>query len=188
MSIKTVNPDYFQKSKLFLYPVLGIAKGKSVSLIETYISWNDKIKPTDCKLICLYYLRKDPEFINFEKVKLLNNKYFSDFYEIVEDKGVYIFDLNEYKDDWIYFLNGEYSKLSYKLKTQIINFQPRNTENYAYVNSFMYPEKYFGIYKNLLDVSIETLKHTGQLCDPPDFTKESLVADIKSLEIKQIIT
>ena len=186
MEIKTINRDYFQKSKLFLYPTLGIRKGQSVSLIETYVGWEDKISMHDCKLICVYYLRKDPEFINFEKTKLLNNRYFKEFFEVEDDRGVYVFDLREFKEDWPHFIAGKYSKFSNKLKNYIVNFQPRNTVNYSYVNSFVYPSKYFGIYKELLNIELETLVSVGELCDKPDFSKEILYANVKSLDIQSI--
>jgi len=188
MEIKKVNKMYFQKSKLFLYPVLGINKGQSISLIETYTGWKDHIESTDKKLLCLYHLRKDPEFVKFEKTKLLANKYFTDFIEFEEDKGLYVFDLQEYKDDWEHFLNGKYSKLSQRLKTQVVSFQPKNTVNYSYVNSFVYPEKYFGVYTKLLDTSLELLVKVGELCDPPDLEKEVLCMNTKSLDIPIIIT
>jgi hypothetical protein len=186
MEIKTINRDYFQKSKLFLYPTLGIRKGQSVSLIETYVGWDDKIGIDDAKLICLYYLRKDPEFVNFEKTKLLTNRYFKEFFEVEDDRGVYVFDLREYKEDCLHFINGKYSKFSNKLKNLIVNFQPKNTVNYAYVNSFVYPEKYFGIYKTLLNIDLDILVEVGELCSKPDFDKEILHAKIKSLDITSI--
>ena len=186
MEIKTINRDYFQKSKLFFYPTLGIRKGQSVSLIETFVGWDGHVSINDNILVCLYYLRKDPEFMNFEKQKLLNNRYFKEFFEVEDERGAYLFDLREYAADWPHFLNGKYSKFSTKLKSQIINFQPRNTVNYAYVNSFVYPEKYFGLYKELLNVDLKTLVQVGELCDKPDFEREILKAHVKSLDFRSI--
>lgn len=186
MEIKEINRDYFQKSKLFFYPTLGIRKGQSVSLIETYVGWKDKISIHDNILICLYYLRKDPEFINFEKTKLLNNRYFKEFFEVEEDRGAYLFDLRDYAQDWPLFIEGRYSKFSTKLKNQIVNFQTKNSINYAYVNSFLYPDKYFGLYKTLLNIELDLLVKVGELCDKPDFNREVLEASIKSLDFKSI--
>ena len=58
--------------------------------------------------------------------------------------------------------------------------------NYAYVNSFVYPEKYFGIYKTLLNIDLDILVEVGELCSKPDFEKEILHAKIKSLDITSI--
>lgn len=188
MKLTSVNRSYFQKSKVFIYPLLGIKKGESVSLIETYIGWKDKVHHDDCKLVCLYHLRTDKEFLEFEKRKLLSNIYFQEFFEVGDNKGVYIFDMRKYEDDWPNFIAGKYSKLSGRMKSSAINFQPKNTSNFAYINSFMYPEKYFGIYEELLKVDIKLLKNVGELCDRPDLEKEILIANVKDLEISPINT
>jgi hypothetical protein len=70
----------------------------------------------------------------------------------------------------------------------VVSFQPKNTVNYSYVNSFVYPEKYFGVYTKLLDTSLELLVKVGELCDPPDLEKEVLCMNTKSLDIPIIIT
>ena len=188
MKLISVNKSYFQKSKVFIYPLLGIKKGESVSLIETYIGWKDKIHHDDCKLVCLYHLRTDKEFLEFEKKKLLSNIYFQEFFEVDGNKGVYIFDMRKFKDNWSDFLDGKYSKLNTRIKNAAINFQPKNTSNFAYINSFMYPEKYFGIDEELLKVDIKLLKNVGELCDKPDLEKEILITSVKNLEISPINT
>jgi hypothetical protein len=69
MAIKKITDiyqGYFQKSKVFLYPALGIKRGSSVTPIETYLEWDD-IKIEDRKLICLYHLRDDEEFLGYEE-------------------------------------------------------------------------------------------------------------------------
>ena len=48
---------YFQKSRSFLYPVLGIKKKSSVIPSGTYVSIKDKIGPEDMKLICTFKKR-----------------------------------------------------------------------------------------------------------------------------------
>ena len=55
MPIKSIYAKYFQKSKMFLYPLLGIKKGVDIVPSETYITWGNSIKPEDMKLICLYH-------------------------------------------------------------------------------------------------------------------------------------
>jgi hypothetical protein len=41
MVIKSLYKDYFQKSRVFLYPALEIKRGGSVTPVETYISWKN---------------------------------------------------------------------------------------------------------------------------------------------------
>ena len=59
MAIKSLYKDYFQKSRIFMYPLLNIKRGSSVTPIETYMSWSEQFSIYDKKLICLYYLRDD---------------------------------------------------------------------------------------------------------------------------------
>ena len=65
MPITTVYRKYFQKSKVFLYPLLDIKRGTSVIPSETYLAWNDTIVPEDAKLVCIYPLRRDVEYKQF---------------------------------------------------------------------------------------------------------------------------
>ena len=56
--------EYFQKSRIFMYPLLGMKRGSSVTPIETYIAWEGVYEAHDAKLVCKYYLRNDPEFLS----------------------------------------------------------------------------------------------------------------------------
>lgn len=67
MKIKSLYDRYFQKSKVFIYPLLGIKRGNSVVPIETYISWDGHYSSEDMKLICVYKIRTDAEYKTFEK-------------------------------------------------------------------------------------------------------------------------
>jgi hypothetical protein len=172
--IKSLYKDYFQKSRIFLYPLLEIKKGTSVTPIETYMAWADNHAIHDAKLCCLYYLRKDLEFTNFERTKLLNNKYFHDFKEVGNDQGIYIFDFSAHQDDWNHILNGKYSKLSNSHKTKIRNYIGLNNDNIAYIDSFLYPERYFKLYAEMILVKESLLREVGELCSLPDLDKETL--------------
>jgi hypothetical protein len=183
MVIKSLYRDYFQKSKVFLYPLLDIRRGGSITPIQTYFSWENHYKPEDTKFICLYYLRDDMEFRRFEKQKLLGNKYFFDFKIIEENKGVYIFDYKSIGESWDNFVLGRYSKLSADHKKKIKTFYSSNNSHYAYVESYLHPERYFRMYADMLNVNEEVLKSVGELCSKPDYEKEKLLACIKNLEI-----
>ena len=60
--IKSLYTDYFQKSRIFLYPALVIPRGTSVTPTETYTSWTGHYDHKDCKFIATYHLRSDKEF------------------------------------------------------------------------------------------------------------------------------
>ena len=195
--INAVYDSYFQKSWIFLYPLLGIKKGVSVTPIQTYISWEGLIEPEDGKLVCLYYLRDDAEYRTFEQTRLLKHELFDDFKEVEPDtstnvvrkRAVYVFDLNKYREDYESFLKGKYSKVSPYLKSRIKDYIRTNSPEYVYVESFLYPQKFFNIYARLLNAPEDVargetlLKQVGELCDKPDLSSETLKLGVKDLQI-----
>jgi hypothetical protein len=187
MAIKSLYKNYFQKSRVFMYPILEIKRGASVTPIETYLSWETQYSLSDRKLICHYHLRDDAEFITFEKEKLLGNKLFYDFKQVEDNKGVYIFDFNSYSEDWDAIVSGKYSKLSSIYKKKVENFYGRTNSNYAYIESYMYPEKYYKMYSEMIGVKESILKEVGELCDLIDFSKETLKTSVKNLEFNSKI-
>ena len=60
-----VYTDYFQKSKVFLYPLLKLKKGLDFVPVETYVSWDGVYETSDYKFICVYKSKFDEEFIAF---------------------------------------------------------------------------------------------------------------------------
>lgn len=185
MSIKSLYKDYFQKSRVFLYPVLDIKRVSSITPICTYTSWKGHYEIGEAKLVCLYHLRNDAEFRAFEKSKLFGNRLFHDFKETADGKAVYIFDLSPFQQDWNNFIHGKYSKLSNEHKKKIQNFYGYRSPNYPYVESFLYPEKYYKMYSEVINVKEHLLKEVIELCDKPDFEQETLIATVKSLEMKR---
>lgn len=189
MVIKSLYKDYFQKSRVFLYPALEIKRGGSVTPIETYVSWVGNYKKEDGKLICLYHLREDPEFRQFEKIKLLGNKLFYDFKQVDNQKGVYVFDFNgKLRHDWDCFINGKYSKMSPDHKKTIKEYIGRNSGELPYVESFLYPEKYFKLYAEMMHVHEQVLRDVGELCTVPNLESETLEISVMNLELTQKIS
>jgi len=179
--IKKLYNDYFQKSKVFLYPFLLIPKGSSVSPINTYTSLEGYCTHTDKKLVCQYHIRDDNNYKIFEKRHLLGNQFFHEFFESSDNTGLYIFDLQDFKDDWDKVTNGTYSSLSKESKGIILTYYKGSKRNYTYVDSYLNPENYFEEYAKLLECDLELLKSVGELCDKPDFLKETLTSSIKDL-------
>ena len=176
-NIKKLYTNYFQKSRVFLYPALEIKRGIANTPVETYISWKDKINPSDRLLICLFNLKDNADFLNFEEHKLLNNPLFCDYFELGDNKALYVFTFEDYRYDWHYFRKGEYSKLSPKLKGHIRKFYGEKSSNYKLIHSYLYPEEYYEEYSNLLNVNINVLKDVKELCNKPDLTKEILQSE-----------
>ena len=181
--IKTLTKEYIQKSRIFLYPLLNIRRGSGATPLESYVSWDDVVLPYECKLVCTYTLREDEEFKKFEKTHLLGNKFFDSYYDLEDGKGAYVFNLSDYKDDWECFVSGCYSNIRDKTKDRIIDFFSTSTANKEHVTSYLYPERYFHNYADLLAVNVKVLQKVGQLCSKPDMDKENLTAKIKESEL-----
>jgi hypothetical protein len=189
MALSSIYKRYFQKSKVFLYPLLGIKRGVSVVPVETYICWKGYYSSEDMKLICVYDIRKDDEYKFFEKNTLLSHNRLSDYVKI-GSQAVLTFDFSDLSDDWSHFVNGKYSKLSINLKQKILDFFDKYSGNYAYMHSYLIPEKYFSNYAELLGVDAEMLIQVGELCSKPNFDKETLnleVADLGSIEENNLL-
>jgi hypothetical protein len=181
MALNSVYKKYFQKSKVFLYPLLDIKRGVSVVPVETYVSWNGYYNSEDMKLICLYDIRTDDEYKKFEKNVLLKHNRLCDYVK-VKSQIVLTFDLSDFQDDWFHFINGRYSKFSINLKQKILGFFDKHSGNYAYMHSYLVPEKYFNNYAELLNVDAQLLIEVGELCTKPDLNKEKLILEIADLD------
>jgi len=187
--IKNIYSGYFQKSKVFLHPALGHKRGSSVTPIETFLTWKDMISLSDMKLVCIHHLRNDDEFMFFEQEHLLNHPLFEDFKEIGDNKAAYIFNFESHAEDFGHVVNGRYSKLSQDLKNKIRDFYGASTANYAFIDSYLYPENYFEAYAELLTVNpadipsmANLLNEVGELCNKPDLEKETLKMSVKVLD------
>jgi hypothetical protein len=172
--IKQLYSKYFQKSKIFLYPLLGLPKSeKDEFLVETFLKYED-IEIEDCKIICQYNVKDVLCFLKYRKDNILKSPYFIFEKQLDKDVYIFIFDLSNFKTDYHYFLLGNYSKFTQKSKNLIKKYFGNNSQQYEYIDTFLYPTEYFEKYSELLDVNKETLIYIGELCDKYDFEKEWL--------------
>jgi len=181
MALTSIYRKYFQKSKVFVYPLLGIKRGLSVVPTETYVAWEGQCKPEDMKLVCVYDYREDEEYRKIEKNILLEHNRLSD-YKKVKAEVVITFDFSDLDDDWFHFIHGRYSQLSTKTKQKILGFFDIHGGNYAYMHSYLIPEKYYENYAELLNVDTKLLKEVVELCNKPDLDKETLKLEIADLD------
>ena len=170
-----------------MYPLLDIKKGSCAVPEQTYLSWEGYIKPEDAKLVTVYPNRKDDEYKFFEKNILLKHSRICDYVELNEEQLLITFDFSDLSEDWNHFINGKYSMIDVKIKRKILSFFNKNSGNHVYMESYLFPEKYFNLYANLLDTSEEILRSVGELCSKPDLERENLVAKVIDLENKKIL-
>lgn len=185
MKINSIYPNYIQKSRLFLYPLLGIKRGGSVTPKETYMSWDNVYTLDDNKLIVVYHLRDDSEFKRFED-NVQKNKYFETFFELDDETGAYVFDFSDLKSDYKKIINGKYSKLNDDFKINILKFFKNHSKHQSYIQSYLYPSKFYNDYADVLRVPTSLLKEVGELCSLPDLTKEKLGVSAKVFNFESI--
>jgi len=193
--------DYFQKSLVFLYPLIGIKKKEMFTPINTYLYCNSiEESILDYKLIVLYRHEEKSLFEKWEKEVLLKNKYLSNTY-IIDEGVVFIFDLSDFKDCVDSFLTGEYTKFPVKLKELISLHYLKVSEDYKFDikdfidnkfefgsgTIFFITSMYFNLFKentakelinvdyyNTLGEAKEVLKDMSEICPMFDLTKETL--------------
>tara|TARA_B100000902_G_C27284347_1_gene903593 strand:- start:1229 stop:1807 length:579 start_codon:yes stop_codon:yes gene_type:complete len=174
---------YFQKSKVFLYPLLGISKGTSFVPEETYMAWKDVYDVRDMKLFCLYHHESTEKYLKFERTKLLKHVDFYDYNKIGKDRHLYIFDLSNYPQTWLAVVSGLYSKTNEREKKRILDFFGEKGVIGETVESYLYPEYYHEDYAQHLNVGIDLIKNVWEVCDKPDLGKETLKEKGKQLSI-----
>ncbi len=189
MIINDLYKKYFQKSKIFMYPLLGIERG-NIAPEQVYFSIRDKYKPEDRKLVLLYDPKMDLKFEPLKEERLINHKLLIEWMEDNNGNQIFVFDMSGFASDWDLFLAGKYSQMSLKVRNQILNYFVKNSANYSYLHSFLLPDKWFKQYAEILDVSEELLKEVGELCDSPNLVKEQfklvLRQECKTLLVKDI--
>jgi hypothetical protein len=179
--LKSLYNKYFQKSKSFLYPALGIKKNSEFTPSGTYISIEGYINPEDAKLICTFERIDEEKFLKFEQNMLLENPLFLEKLEI-EKYNVYIFDFEIYANDWFNFILGHYSDFSKILKKAIKAYYGRESTEYKYMDTYLHPQEYYQEYSELLDIDVNILKEGKELCNSCDLEKETLKIPQEYLE------
>ena len=191
--MKQIYKQYFQKSKVFLYPLLGIEKGIRFVPVETYIKWEHDSISSKNILICAYEI-KDNVNATQEEVKrrhafdIFFNKHLktNELYHSrskTDNLELIVFDLSFFKKDLEKFKEGKYSEFSLITKKIIMNFFGNIGTIAEYMESYLYPEKYYEIYSDILNIPVSILEEVGELCDKPDLKKEDFKKSILELEL-----
>lgn len=169
-TIKTLYPDYFQKSRSFLYPLLAIRRNARFLPLDTYVGWQNVYEPSQNKLIVTYEAQPEGSMRGwraFQNEVLLKHPFFHKLC-LTENESVLacVFDLTLFRSDMQAFLAGRYSLLSARAKTRIREHFGIGSTEWAYMETYISPTRHFEHYANLLDIDVRVLKAGGELCDP----------------------
>jgi|TARA_R110000765_G_scaffold423491_1_gene532466 hypothetical protein len=185
-NLKDLYKDYFQKSKVFLYPLLNIKKGVKFVPCETYMSWDNIYNIDDYHLVCIYDI-PDAQLSSFklfeEKYIITNKNYKAKFNLEYENKIAIIFNLTKYKYDIDRLIKGEYSKISLKTKELITEFFGEHGKIAEYVESYLHPTYWHEDYAELLAVDIKYIHDVHELCDLPNLEKECFKYNSNELQL-----
>ena len=178
--MKKVYAEYFQKSKVFLYPLLNIKKGIRFVPLETYLSWPGLFGIEKNKFFCLYKVPEgDEEQKMFKQLHLKTNEHFEEWFPLKKhswgDDQLLLcqFNFNVYKKDLNKFRKGKYSQFSEYVKKRILDFFGDIGSISDYVESYLYPE----------NLPINVFEEVGELCDKPDLHKEMFVKEIVEMKL-----
>tara|TARA_R110002012_G_scaffold288278_1_gene480938 strand:+ start:946 stop:1524 length:579 start_codon:yes stop_codon:yes gene_type:complete len=170
-----VYTDYFQKSKIFLYPLLKIKKGLNFVPKQTYVCWEHVCSVDDFKFLCLYNYKDEEKFHKFIMKTFKNHPLFDDLIKLSDTSALVIFDFITLKNDYKRFINGQYSKLSLDTKITIIDFFGQNTTIHECIQGFLSPEEVHELYAKNLQVDIKLIKEIYEVCSKPNLKKETIV-------------
>lgn len=172
--ISEIYRKYFQKSMTFLYPLLGFKKGKHPRPVQSYIYWQGVEMPEKNRLLfCVYKKENTEEWKAFERDHLITHKMLQTTIPIDDKHIMYVFDLNPVAPDYDAFREGKYSRFSPGSKKILMDYYGVHTPEWVYIESYLYPDKYFKQYAEILDIDENFLKHVGELCDRYDESKET---------------
>jgi hypothetical protein len=172
--MKGVYTDYFQKSKVFLYPLLRFRSGLSFVPVQTYICWEHVITADENKFMCEYNVGTTEKFELFCNSYLKKHPLFHEYIQLDENRHLFIFDFTKYKSDFKRFLDGQYSKFTLDSKIIILDFFGNKGNISEYISLFLSPDSAHKLYAEALDVSLKQIEEVFEVCSIPDLEKETL--------------
>lgn len=178
--------EYRQKSKIFLFPLLGIPNSAAFKPTNTYLQDLDKgIELKEYKLIVCYdrkHAENNKEYYSaFESKMLIGNKLFLEMY----DDGqclMYVFDMGKFKKDYDSVVNGKYTKITDRCKHHIDKYHTSHIGPNAYIRRYLFPsEKSYEFFANELGVNAKDLQDGVELCSAPDMELETVLPKVDNL-------
>lgn len=164
--------NYFQKSRLLLYPLLDLGFDAPFKPVETYISYKNEVDVNRRVLICIYKPEYSKEYYDYRNNVLLTHEYFQKMVTST-DKNIIFFQLPlEHAKDFMNFLEGSYSQFSAIAKNKITDHYSHNEIAAVNIKSHIDPEEFHQYYADYLQVSLDLIVNNYETLTPPDLEKE----------------
>lgn len=167
--------DYYHKSKVFLYPILGFARNEIYKPENSYLMFHHHTILTQELIVYYKHRRDDALFENFQNKRIADHPRLKACYWC-EEGSIYIFDLIDYANDINFFLAGRYSAFSNGLKVIILKYLGDTIDGGArpkrYGHAVLFPELYQEQAAKQLGVEKKYLPE--ELADIYDLDKETL--------------
>jgi hypothetical protein len=179
--MKETYTSYFQKSKVFLYPLLKLKKGIKYVPIQTYVCLEHVYSLDDRMLICEYSSDSSESFLKFCDRYLKNHIHFHEYRDLGENKHLFVFNLDVYKEDFIKFTKGTYSKFSLDSKLLIMDFFLSSGGISDFIQGYFSPEFVHKEYAKRLGVDLKEIKAVHEVCSIPNIEKETFSDNNKTL-------
>jgi hypothetical protein len=193
----TYYTKYFQKSKVFLYPLLQLSNRKHDT--EHPFESFTHVENAENDLEFLYSLvdptvilrfkfdrSNDTEdsrkiwnigiFDRYSKSNRIVKKYFSeDMSEIV-----LVYNLFDLKEDYDLVIAGRYSKISDKAKQRILTYYGEYTPEGKIVSYMLNPERHRKAYAEQMGIKVSDLNPNGEITPMLDLLQETLLLDVSN--------
>lgn len=175
-----LNIKYFQKSLYLLLPFTGIPRVGAFKPHNTYLySIDNQLDSIESfHLIVSYYKDESYEYKTYEKNVILKCPNLVGCYTS-ENHFIYIFNIIEWANDVVQFLDGKYSRFSDNAKLTIMKWagaqdvSRKKLENFT-VHIALCPEYYHeDIAKELLYKDDKYIKQCWEMWSKPDVFKET---------------
>lgn len=168
-----LHQHYIQKSKVILYPLLGILKDLKSMQHETYLGYKDIVSIDEPSIVMIL----DKTATSFEDdlaIAESNSVYVG---TIDEDDTIKVlkFSLEEYANLYALFCKGQYSHFYSRHKEVIVDYySKRKIEGFALmlIKSHLYPQDYYELYAEWYKTTIDVLEQAVETLSKPDLEKE----------------
>lgn len=171
--------NYYQKSKAFLYPILGFSRSELFRPVGTYLMFHHHTILTYELIVYYEHQKGDPLFENFQDNRVANHPRLRACYW-TDNGTIYVFDISDFAEDIVSFLSGQYSSLSKQIKGIILkylgdNIEPMTPRPNRQMHAVLFPDQYRELVAKSLGVPKENLTELAPIYD---LDKETLNIEI----------